>query len=116
MVTGDASRAKRRSFCTFLEVSSFFPLSDDFEAGIVNVTFAPGSNSSTCTVAVLGDDLIEETEAFTIALQSPSLGSVDQSAGSATVFITDDESKNSCDWWIASYVLELLHETLISTA
>ena len=71
-------------------------LSDDFEEGVVNATFVQGSTSSTCTVAVSGDDLIEETEEFMITLQNPSLGTVDQSAGSATVFITDDESKKMC--------------------
>ena len=69
-------------------------LSGEFEAGAVSITFAPGSTSSMCTVAISGDDnLIEDTEEFMITLQNPSLGSVDQSAGSATVFITDNESK-----------------------
>ena len=53
-------------------------------------------------MAVSGDDnLIEDTEEFMITLQNPSLGSVDQSAGSATVFITDNESKRFTIYMVA---------------
>jgi hypothetical protein len=44
-------------------------------------------------VTVIDDTIIEETEQFSITLQSPLFGSVDPTAGSAIVFITDDESK-----------------------
>jgi hypothetical protein len=67
--------------------------SGDFDAGIRNLTFNLGSTSEMLTVAITEDTIIEETEQFSITLQSPSFGSVDPTAGSATVFITDNESK-----------------------
>jgi hypothetical protein len=58
------------------------------------VTFEPGSIASTLSVAITEDTMIEEIEQFGITLQTPSLGSVDPTAGSAAVFITDTDSKH----------------------
>jgi Calx-beta domain-containing protein len=65
----------------------------DYAAASGDLTFTPGDTSETFSVSVLGDDLDEADETFTVALSSPSNASV--AAGTSTVTITDNDTKPS---------------------
>lgn len=71
----------------------FFFSPADFAVEVMLVTFPPDATSVTIDVAVTDDVFIEETEHFSVVLQNPSLGRVDQTTGAATVSIDDNDGK-----------------------
>ncbi|MGH1492835.1 MAG: Calx-beta domain-containing protein, partial [Acidimicrobiales bacterium] len=64
---------------------------DDYTAtGPVTVTFAPNDTSETVTIPIIGDEVSESSEEFTVNLSNPSNGIITD--GSATVTIDDDDA------------------------
>jgi Calx-beta domain-containing protein len=57
------------------------------------LTFAPGDTSETFTVRVIGDDLDEADETFTVGLSSPANATI--ASGGSTVTIVDDDTRPS---------------------
>ena len=58
------------------------------------MVFEPGATSAMVTLHTVNDDLLEETEQFTIRLIYSTRGSVPRnSTGTAKVFINDSDSK-----------------------
>ena len=58
-----------------------------------SVTFAPGAASQDIEFSILTDDLIENTESFTITLSNVN-GAILTSPSSATVHIVDETGKS----------------------
>lgn len=61
----------------------------DYTAANGTLTFAPGQTSRTVVVTVVGDMLVEPTEAFTLVLSAPTNASLGDASGTAT--ITDND-------------------------
>ncbi len=57
----------------------------DYTATSGTLTFAAGETSKTVTVAVKADALVEATEAFSLQLSAPSLGTLARATGTGTV-------------------------------
>ncbi len=55
------------------------------------VTFAPGQFSKTISIPIFQDALVEDTEAFTVTLSSPSVNAAIGSPATTTVSIFDDD-------------------------
>ena len=63
----------------------------DYTGGSGTLTFAPGDVSESFSVSVLGDDLDEGDESFTVSLSAPTNASL--GSATSTVTITDDDTK-----------------------
>jgi probable HAF family extracellular repeat protein len=63
----------------------------DYQAASGTLTFAPGENSKTISVAVLGDRIGEETESFYLTLENPTQGVL--VSGGEWGTILDDEPR-----------------------
>ncbi len=55
------------------------------------VAFAAGELSKTVSIATIDDADVEAAETFTVAITSPTIGTVNAAAGTATVTITDND-------------------------
>ena len=64
----------------------------DFTAGIQTVTFHPGELTSSFSVVVADDAIIEDTESFSLQLFGASFGSID-GTGIATANIIDNDGE-----------------------
>ncbi len=76
------------------EVSGSAVSADDFVGGVLpsgTVSFADSEATRTITIAVLGDLLVEQDEAFTVTLKNPSSGIV-IGTNSASSTITNDDA------------------------
>ncbi|MEL7146841.1 MAG: Calx-beta domain-containing protein, partial [Bacteroidota bacterium] len=62
----------------------------DYTANSGTVSFTPGDVSETVTVIVAGDELVENSETFTVTLSSPGNGTIDDGTGIGT--ITNDDN------------------------
>ncbi|MFN2471085.1 MAG: Calx-beta domain-containing protein [Gaiellaceae bacterium] len=76
----------------------------DYTAKSGTLSFAPGETSKPLAVSVIGDDLDEGDETFGLALSSPTNATI--AAGSATVTITDDDTKPTVDTTAATSVTQ----------
>ena len=64
----------------------------DFTAGLQTVTFQAGELTSSFSVVVADDAIIEDTESFILQLLAPSFGSID-GPGIATANIIDNDGE-----------------------
>lgn len=64
----------------------------DFVALTSQVNFGPGESTKSFAVEILGDDIAEPTESFTVVLSDPIGFTIRSGAGTATVTITDDDA------------------------
>ena len=71
------------------------------------MTFPAGVTEVTVIVELVDDNIIEDEELFDVALQNPSIGSVDPNADFMAIHIVDDESKILCKQVHAHAVSEL---------
>ena len=63
----------------------------DYQAVSGTLTFAPGETSTTISVVILGDQLFEPNETFTLNLGNPSGAAIADATGAGTV-VNDDSS------------------------
>jgi Ca2+-binding RTX toxin-like protein len=67
----------------------------DFVGGALpagRITFAPGETARTITINIVGDSLVERSEAFTVTLSKPSAGAVIGTAAANGVIRNDDRA------------------------
>ncbi|QQZ29892.1 DUF4214 domain-containing protein [Thiothrix subterranea] len=63
----------------------------DYTGVGTSIAFAAGELSKTVSIATIDDADVEAAETFTVAITSPTIGTVDAAAGTATVTITDND-------------------------
>ena len=79
-------------FSNYLNVS-LDPYLGDFTAGVQTVTFHPGEFTSSFSVVVADDAIIEDTESFSLQLFGASFGSIDGTGSIATANIIDNDGE-----------------------
>jgi hypothetical protein len=65
----------------------------DYQATSGTLTFAPGVTTQTISITIYGDKTKEPNETFTVTLSNPTNATIASGAGTATVTITNDDSR-----------------------
>ena len=71
------------------------PASSDYTSVSMNLTFNNGNTNQTVMIPIIGDNVVESTESFTVSLTTGD-SAVNLSPQTTTVTIQDDDSKHWC--------------------
>ena len=74
------------------------PASSDYTSVSMDLTFNSGTTTQTVMIPIVGDNVVESTESFTVSLTSAD-SAVTLNPSTTTVTIQDDDSKFLREGW-----------------
>ena len=78
-----------------LSISFLPPATNDYTSVSMDLTFNSGNTARTVMIPIVGDNVVESTESFTVSLTTGD-SAVLLSPQTTTVTIQDDDSKHWC--------------------